>query len=463
MGVASRLTSCVHRTLCCKPSALGDTLVLHASVPLGQVSRHTVSQQLLPSQAGAPCATGMQPQGPVRSSAAWAFNCLELLTMLWALKRFQPLFSASMCWSALTTQRLWRTLTTRMVYATFACHNSPTISSSGASTDSSFWPGTKRVDMLPHQNPLITSGAQRNLVLGARAPTIVGGGLDRHLSASTLRSMYSYHDLVEGRSKDPLSPSVGWFCALSTETASPIALTSVKSRKSSSPLRQHSCLEFGPVNSYVVLRTRPEYVPTVTTTPFRDQVVTLQAIPSQEDAPNLTLLCPIHVLRIYLECSQHFRCSGQLFVCYGGQKKGKAVSKQRFSHRLVDAIHTAYQARGLPCLLGVRTHSTRGIAASAALANGASLTDIYRAAAGFSGGTCYKYPTQEHLCKELKHAIWKRCPSNWKQLERFAHEEWAKVPAERYGNPCSLMEGTETLCPLCHNSLLPLRNEGYHT
>ncbi|KAL0176828.1 hypothetical protein M9458_029158, partial [Cirrhinus mrigala] len=33
-----------------------------------------------------------------------------------------------MCWSAQTTQQLWRTLTTRMVYAPFACHNWPIIS-----------------------------------------------------------------------------------------------------------------------------------------------------------------------------------------------------------------------------------------------------------------------------------------------------------------------------------------------
>ncbi|KAI2646564.1 putative iron export permease protein FetB [Labeo rohita] len=172
------------------------------------------------------------------------------------------------------------------------------------------------------------------------------------------------------------------------ETASPIALTSVKSRKSSSPLHQHSCLEFRPVNSHVVLRTWPEYVPMVTTTPFRDQVVILQAIPSQEDDSNLTLLCP-------------------LFVCYGGQQKGKAVSKQRVSHWLVDAIRTAYQARGLPSPLGVRTHSTRGIAALAALANEASFSrfpgvnpehPLHHLAllvvAEFNGGTRYKYPTQ---------------------------------------------------------------------
>ncbi|KAL0165642.1 hypothetical protein M9458_037486, partial [Cirrhinus mrigala] len=82
-----------------------------------------------------------------------------------------------------------------------------------------------------------------------------------------------------------------------------------------------------------------------------DQVVTLQAIPSQEDDPNLTLLCPVCILRIYLERSQHFRRSNQLFVCYGGQQKGKAVSKLRISHWIVDAIRTAYQARGLPCVV----------------------------------------------------------------------------------------------------------------
>ncbi|KAL0168511.1 hypothetical protein M9458_036733, partial [Cirrhinus mrigala] len=113
-----------------------------------------------------------------------------------------------------------------------------------------------------------------------------------------------------------------------------------------------SCLEFGPANSHVVLRPRPGFVPKVRTTPFRDQVVTLQAIPSQEGDPNLILLCPVHALRIYLECTQPFRRSEQLFVCFGGQQKGKAVSKQRISHWLVDPIRLAYQARGLPCPLG---------------------------------------------------------------------------------------------------------------
>ncbi|KAI2647677.1 Chitin synthase 3 [Labeo rohita] len=143
--------------------------------------------------------------------------------------------------------------------------------------------------------------------------------------------------------------------------------------------------------------SRPGYVPKVPTTPFRDQVVTLQAISSQENDPNLNLLCPVRALRIYMEQTQPFRHSEQLFVCYGGQKKGKAVSKQRISHWLVNVIRTAYQARGLPCPLGVRAHSTKGVAASAALGNGASLKDICRVA---GWATPKKFARFYNLCLE---------------------------------------------------------------
>ncbi|KAL0173041.1 hypothetical protein M9458_033352, partial [Cirrhinus mrigala] len=249
-------------------------------------------------------------------------------------------------------------------------------------------------------------------------------GLDRHLSASTLKvhvaAISANHDLVGGRSvgkhhliirflrgarrlnpprshlipswdlavvlqglqQDPFEPlqSVE-LDALSFKTALLTALTSIKRVGDLQALSVNSsCLEFGPADSHVVLRPRPGYVPKVPTTPFRDQVVTLQALSSQEDDPNLTLLCTVRALRIYMERTQPFRRSEQLFVCYGGQQKGKAVSKQRISHWLVNAIRMAYLARGLPCPLEVRAHSTRGIAASAALANGASLTDICRAA-----------------------------------------------------------------------------------
>ncbi len=92
-----------------------------------------------------------------------------------------------------------------------------------------------------------------------------------------------------------------------------------------------SCLEFGPADSHVVLRPRPGYVPKVPTTPFRDQVVNLQALPREEADPAIALLCPVRALRIYVDRTQSFRTSDQLFVCFGGQQKGKAVSKQRLA------------------------------------------------------------------------------------------------------------------------------------
>ncbi len=114
--------------------------------------------------------------------------------------------------------------------------------------------------------------------------------------------------------------------------------------------------------------------------PSRTQVVNLQVLPLEEADPALALLCPIRTLRRYMDRTQSFRTSEQLFVCYGGQQKGKAVSKQWMAHWIVDAITLAYEAQGVPCLLRLRAHSTRGVASSWALARGASLTDICRAA-----------------------------------------------------------------------------------
>ncbi len=141
-----------------------------------------------------------------------------------------------------------------------------------------------------------------------------------------------------------------------------------------------SCLEFGPADSHVVLRPRPGYVPKVPTMPFRDQVVNLQALPREEADPAIALLCRVRALRIYVDRTQSFRTSDQLFVCFGGQQKGRAVSKQRLAHWIVEAIVLAYHARRLPCPLGVRAHSTRGVASSWALARGASIADICKAA-----------------------------------------------------------------------------------
>ncbi len=68
--------------------------------------------------------------------------------------------------------------------------------------------------------------------------------------------------------------------------------------------------------------------------------------------------------------SASFRQSDQLFVCYGGCARGRAVSKQRLSHWIVDAITAAYTSQGLECPLHIRGHSTRAIASSWAWSRG---------------------------------------------------------------------------------------------
>ncbi len=101
------------------------------------------------------------------------------------------------------------------------------------------------------------------------------------------------------------------------------------------------------------------------------------------DAADLSGLPPA-VVETITQASAHstrmFRSSEQLFVFHEGQQKGKAVSNQRLAHWIVEAVTLAYQSQGEPCPLGVRAHSTRSVASFHALAHGASLVDICRAA-----------------------------------------------------------------------------------
>ncbi len=249
-------------------------------------------------------------------------------------------------------------------------------------------------------------------------------GLERRLSPSTLKvyvaAIAANHDPVEGKSvgkhdwvvrflrgarrlNPPRPPSIpSWDLSLvlralqqgpfeplqtvepkflSMKTLLLLALASIKRVGDLHAFSvDDSCLQFGPADSQIILRPRPGYVPKVPTTPFRDQVVSLQALPPEEADPALALLCPVRALRHYVDRTQSFRTSDQLFVCHGGRQKGNAVSKQRMAHWIVDAITLAYQAQGVPCPFRLRAHSTRSVASSWALARGASLTDICRAA-----------------------------------------------------------------------------------
>ncbi len=112
---------------------------------------------------------------------------------------------------------------------------------------------------------------------------------------------------------------------------------------------------------------------------------------------SLGVLCPVRALCIYVDRTRSFRSSEQLFVCYGGQQEGKAVSKQRLAHWIVDAIALAYQSQGKPCPLGVRAQSTWCVASSDAKVHGASLADICRGAGWATPNTFVRF---YNLCVE---------------------------------------------------------------
>ncbi len=90
--------------------------------------------------------------------------------------------------------------------------------------------------------------------------------------------------------------------------------------------------------------------------------------------------CIYHRTSIPLRKDLLWLLQDQLFVCFGGQQKGKAVSKQRLAHWIVETIVSAYQAWHFPRSIGVRAQSTRGVSSSWALAQGTSIADICRAA-----------------------------------------------------------------------------------
>ncbi len=142
------------------------------------------------------------------------------------------------------------------------------------------------------------------------------------------------------------------------------------------------CMDFAPGLVKVTLRPRPGYIPKVLSASFRSQVVTLHSFhpppfASSEDE-RLHMLCPVRALKLYVDRSKVWRKSSQLLVCFGAGRRGLAMSKQRISHWVRDAISLAYEARNLPSPLSLWAHSNRGVASSQALFRGIPLEDIPR-------------------------------------------------------------------------------------
>ncbi len=134
-----------------------------------------------------------------------------------------------------------------------------------------------------------------------------------------------------------------------------------------------TCLQLCPK---VFLKSRHGYVPKVLSTPFRAQVISLSALPPSDEDQELKLICPIRALKIYMEHSALFKQSDKLCVCFGNHTKGRPVMKQRLSRWIVDTITLAYSSLDLHCPIGVRAHSTRGVASSWAWSCWVSVAEI---------------------------------------------------------------------------------------
>ncbi len=119
------------------------------------------------------------------------------------------------------------------------------------------------------------------------------------------------------------------------------------SRRPAEPIHQPGLPGIRPNASKVVLKPRLGYVPKVLSTPFRAQVIALSTLSPLTGSQELSLLCPVRALRVYIECSASYRKSEQLFVGFGNRAKGGPVTKQGISRWLVDAITLAYSSLGL--------------------------------------------------------------------------------------------------------------------
>ncbi|KAI2666935.1 Phenylalanine--tRNA ligase alpha subunit [Labeo rohita] len=121
----------------------------------------------------------------------------------------------------------------------------------------------------------------------------------------------------------------------------------------------------------------------VPTTPLRDQVVSLQALPLEEADPALSLLCPVRALRTYVDRTRSFRRSEQLFVCLEGSRWGILSPSRGW------LIGWLSHHPGL--LVSGSSPLHRSVTSSHALAHDASLADICRAAGWATPNTLRVY------------------------------------------------------------------------
>ena len=151
------------------------------------------------------------------------------------------------------------------------------------------------------------------------------------------------------------------------------------------------CVRWGPEDSFVTLWPNPAFLPKVMSPQFVNRPFTLTAFDHHASGLARQALCPVRVLRRYFSVTESWRASDQLFVSFGGAGKGSALSKQRLSHWLTEAISAAYLRQGRAAPAALRGHSTRAVAASWAALRGTPLSEICSAASWASPTTFTRF------------------------------------------------------------------------
>ncbi len=181
---------------------------------------------------------------------------------------------------------------------------------------------------------------------------------------------------------------------LSLKTTFLLAITSLKRVGDLQALSvAPSYLDFAPGTGESILYPRAGYTPKVPITAPRP--VVLQAFhppPFRDsDQAKLNCMCPVRALDTYVHRATQWRRSDQLLVCVGPPRRGLPATKHTISRWIVETITACYESSGLPSPLGVKAHSTRGMAVSKAFSAGVPVLDICNAAGWSTPSTFVRF------------------------------------------------------------------------
>ena len=121
-------------------------------------------------------------------------------------------------------------------------------------------------------------------------------------------------------------------------------------------------------------------------------------------------LCVVRALDHYVRCTEEFRSTNQLFVCFGGKEKGGPLSVRRLSQWLCEGITTAYERAGREPPGVIKAHSTRGTSTSVALLKGVGVDEICSSAAWATPNTFIKHYLMDVASGSVAHSVLSTAP-----------------------------------------------------